>query len=280
MNSIRIPAVQGRFYPSDKDDILSNLKRMEDYAEIDPRISENCTIIGGVVPHAAHVYSGTQTTELFKHLYLNKKQIDTIIIINPNHSGVGPAIALDPHDQWMNALGKVDVDQILNRVLPYESDASAQEREHSAEVLIPFIQYYSGEDTPKILPICMRDQSAVAARELAKNLHNAIHNTGRKVLLLASSDFSHFLSPEKGYSRDQLVLERIMDRDITGIEKVVKEKNISVCGYGPIMTLMEYASEIDPAYKTKVIARGHSGEVSPSKEVVDYISMLVSITEE
>ena len=69
-------------------------------------------------------------------------------------------------------------------------------------------------------------------------------------------------------------MDRILDRNASGVEQSVIEKRISVCGYGPIMTLMEYAGSHSPEYKIKILARGHSGEVSPSLEVVDYISLI------
>jgi hypothetical protein len=102
-----------------------------------------------------------------------------------------------------------------------------------------------------------------------------VEETGRKVMVLASCDFSHFLSPEEGMDRDQYVLEAIVTKNAESVEKAVKEHRASVCGYGPIMTLMEFAGNYTPDYRVKVMARGHSGEVYPSSEVVHYISMIL-----
>ena len=97
----------------------------------------------------------------------------------------------------------------------------------------------------------------------------------RDILILASSDFSHYVSPEYGKEMDDLVIKEILALNTAAVYKTVISNNISVCGYGPIMTLLEYAKLIDPEVEVKILRRGHSGEVMASREVVDYISMLV-----
>ena len=71
------------------------------------------------------------------------------------------------------------------------------------------------------------------------------------------------------------MIDEILSRNSDGVEKVVNKHHVSICGYGPIMALMKYAGSIDPEYKINILARGHSGEVIPSPEVVDYVSMIV-----
>ena len=91
---------------------------------------------------------------------------------------------------------------------------------------------------------------------------------------LLSSTTSRICSPLAGREKDQLVLNEILSGNIRGVEGKVKEHRISVCGYGPIMTLMYLSKSMDPRYRTRILARGHSGEVHPGKEVVDYISII------
>ena len=93
---------------------------------------------------------------------------------------------------------------------------------------------------------------------------------------MASSDFSHFLSPEKGKEKDEHVLRNIFLLDSPAIEKVVNDERISVCGYGPIMTLIEYSKLVSEKPKVDILKMGHSGEIIPSSEVVDYVSILFS----
>ena len=271
---IRKASFEGRFYPDTKESVFQLIAEIEKRGKYPDQADFPGRVTGAVLPHAAHMYSGYQTVPFFSYLQRKKNLPDTFVIINPNHTGRGPGISLDPHEAWQNSAGTISLDKELSANLPYQYDPDAQRNEHSAEVIIPFIQYYFGNDTVQILPVCMKEHTSAAARQLADDLHRAVSETGRNILLIASSDFSHFLTPEEGYNQDQMVLDTIMDRDIGGLERIVNEHHISVCGYGPIMTLMAYAGLDDKQYSTSVLARGHSGEVSPSREVVDYISIL------
>ena len=270
---IRKAAYAGQFYPDSSEAIFQLLEEIEEREKYKPPTEISGSAIGAVLPHAGHMYSGYQTLPFFKYLSVNRIAPDTFIILNPNHGGRGPGIALDPHEFWSNPVGKVPLDIELAEALPYPSDADAQRNEHSAEVIIPFIQYYN-RDPFKILPVCMKEQTSSSAKKLAADLHHAVELTGRKAVVIASSDFSHFLSPEEGHAEDQLVLEEIKNRDIEAVERTIEKNSISVCGYGPIMTLMAYARRVDNNYRSTLLARGHSGEVAPSRDVVDYISIL------
>lgn len=271
---IRNAAFEGRFYPNTKKSIYHLIEEIDQQERYPVRSNLQGRIIGAVLPHAGHVFSGYQTVPFFQCLKNEKIVPDTFVIINPNHSANGPGIARDPHEIWRNAAGDIMQDMNLSGHLPYPENPLAQGNEHSAEVIIPFIQYYFRNHDVKILPLCVKDQTGNTARKLAAGLYQAVSETGRNIILLASSDFSHFLTPEQGYEQDQMVLEKIFIKDIEGLEKTVKKNRISICGYGPVMTLMAYAELVNEDYNSLLLARGHSGEVTPSLEVVDYISVL------
>jgi MEMO1 family protein len=271
---IRKASFEGRFYPDTKNSLFRLIAEIEKNEKYPVQDDFPGHVTGAVLPHAAHIYSGYQTVPFFRYLQSRGSSPDTFVIVNPNHTGRGSGIALDPHEAWKNTAGTIALDKELSANLPYQNDPDAQRNEHSAEVIVPFIQYYFGNDTVQILPVCMKEQTSAVARQLADDLYRAVSETGRNILLIASSDFSHFLTPEQGYRQDQMVLDAIMNRDIGGLERTVNKHYISVCGYGPIMTLMAYTGLVDKQYSANVLARGHSGEVSPSKEVVDYISIL------
>ena len=271
---IRKASYAGRFYPDSGEAIFQLLEEVEKRGKYSPPAQVSGRVIGAVLPHAGHIYSGYQTLPFFEHLSVNRITPDTFIILNPNHSGRGPGIALDPHESWNNPVGRVALDIQLAEALPYPNDPEAQRNEHSAEVIIPFIQYFYRDQKVKILPVCMKDQTSLSAIKLAADLHHAVEVTGRNAVVIASSDFSHFLTPEEGHRQDQLVLDKIKKRDVKAVEQTVVKNNISICGYGPIMTLMAYAGMIDNNYRSTLLARGHSGEIAPSRDVVDYISIL------
>ena len=271
----RNAVVEGQFYPATKERIFEQIREIERANRyLVPELSP-VRIFGAVLPHAGHIYSGYQTIPFFQLIKRLEMYPETFIIIHPNHSGLGQSVAVDDSDVWHNSIGEVPMDRDFASALDLPFDSWAHFKEHSAEVIIPFLQYYLPDHPFSIVPICMKDQSYRSASLIAKQIKKAVRETGHKIMLLASSDFSHFLSPEDGQKMDQHILENILARNTQGSEVVVKKHQISACGYGPIMTLMEYASAIESDYNVEILARGHSGEVNPSREVVDYISMIM-----
>ena len=270
----RSAAVEGRFYPSTKSRIFDQIMDIEQSGRYpEPDLSPDI-VYGAVLPHAGHIYSGYQTIPFFQLIRRHRLFPETFIIVHPNHSGLGPAYAIDESEIWSNSIGEVSVDMEFARAMKIPFDQRAHIREHSAEVIIPFIQYFLSDQAFSIVPISMSEQSHEHASAISKQIIRAAKHTGRKIMLIASCDFSHFLPPSEGKKMDQLVLDHVLQRHAAGVEQAVKENRISVCGYGPIMSLMEYARAHTPEYKIQVLARGHSGEVSPSPEVVDYISLI------
>lgn len=270
----RSAAVEGRFYPSTKSRIFDQIMDIEQSGRYpEPELSPR-KIFGAVLPHAGHLYSGYQTIPFFQLLRRHSLFPDTFVIVHPNHTGHGAPLAIDDAEIWSNSIGEVAVDTELARAMDIPFDARSHAREHSAEVIIPFMQYFSSEQGFSIVPVCMMDQTYKNAAHISERIIGAQKKTGRKIMLIASCDFSHFLPPSEGAELDQLILDRILERNTREVERTVVDRRISVCGYGPIMCLMEYASSRSPDYKFEILARGHSGEVSPSVEVVDYISLI------
>ena len=270
----RSAAVEGRFYPSTKSRIFDQIMEIEQSGRYpEPEFSPE-RIFGAVLPHAGHIYSGYQTIPFFQLLRRHRLFPDTFVILHPNHTGHGPAVAIDESELWSNSIGEVPVDIDLARAMKLSFDSRAHVREHSAEVIIPFIQYFLSDHAFSIVPVCMLEQSYSMAGHISKRLIKAVKKTGRRIMLLASCDFSHFLTPAEGAHMDQIVIDHILQGNAAEVERVVHENRISVCGYGPIMALMEYSRSQSSTYLTEILARGHSGEVSPSPEVVDYVSLI------
>jgi len=270
----RRAAVEGRFYPSTKSRIFDQIMEIEQSGRYpEPNLSPDI-VFGAVLPHAGHIYSGYQTIPFFQLIRRHNLFPDTFVIVHPNHSGHGAPLAIDESELWSNSIGEVPIDTDLAKAMKLPFDKRAHAMEHSAEVIIPFIQYFLSDHPFSIVPVCMMDQTHKNASLVAKRISRAIAKTGRKIMLIASCDFSHFLPPSEGSEKDQLILDHILERNAQGVELAVVENRVSVCGYGPIMSLMEYARSQSPDYKIEILARGHSGEVSPSPEVVDYISLI------
>jgi len=273
-NLIREPCAGGRFYPGKKSELeqMINLLVNREKESIQYYLSDY-QIIGAVLPHAGYVYSGYQTIHFFEILKHYKGTFDTFIIIHPIHRGGYPDFASDESNEWRTILGDTKLDDEFIRALEVPLSAKLHEYEHSGEVILPFIQKYISYPI-KIVPLGISRQNPVNAKEIAVKITNAVKKTRKRVCILASSDFSHYIEPEYGYKMDEKVVEKILKFDSQGVYREILEHDISVCGYGPIMTLMEYSKMNYPDGKVKIMARGHSGMVQPSANVVDYISIL------
>ncbi len=274
LRKTRKPAVSGMFYPANKNKLIKLIEDIDskETANFDKLYSEK-KIIGGVVPHAGYMYSGYQAVHFFKTLKLSKQPIDTIIILNPNHRGINSDVALDDSLYWETPLGKTEVDIEFSKALDLPFSSTPHLEEHSAEVMLPFIQYYLKEDI-KIVPVSILDQSYEMASKLANKIKQAVSKTGKNIIIIASNDFSHYVNPEIGHKQDNFVCEKIKNFDAKGVYEVVISNNISLCGYGPIMSLIEYSKFITPECKSKILRRGNSGDVTPSDKVVNYICIL------
>ncbi len=270
----RQAAVAGRFYPGTKDEISIQLAQIlqKETPDIDLSLSKK-PIIGAVVPHAGYMFSAYQAIHFFEILKNSQQQFDTFFIINPNHTGYGAEISLDENDYWETPLGKVEIDRDFYEFLDFSESADAHKFEHSGEVMLPLLQF-SLNYSFKIVPVTLTRQNPANARFIAQNIAKANNTLKKNICVIASSDFSHFVDPSEGRQLDNYVIEEILNLNSDGVYQQVKDKNISVCGYGPIMTLIEYAKIVTEKPQVKILKIGNSGEVIPSNEVVDYVSIL------
>jgi AmmeMemoRadiSam system protein B len=271
---IRKPAVAGSFYPGNRAQLAEMLRDIELEQESEDFLQHGTgKIIGGIVPHAGYIYSGRIALPFFQCIAASSIKFDTIIILHPNHHGRGPSIALDEHEIWETPLGQTLVDHDFGEYLKLERSLAAHQFEHSAEVMLPFLQYFL--DYPfKILPVAFSRLNPASARDLALRIKKAKDETKREVLLIASSDFSHFVSTGEGKKLDDKAIAHIFNLDTSAFYNTVNNNNISICGNYPIMTLMEFAKIDNKSPQVHMIARGHSGQVSQHDDVVHYVSML------
>jgi hypothetical protein len=231
------------------------------------------SVIGGVVPHAGYIFSGYEAVHVFELLRLSGIQYDTVVIINPNHSAWGNDISVDNSEAWRTPFGEVPINSDFASELPFPQSATENKNEHSGEVMMPFLQYFLNYDF-SIVPLVMTSQTFDAAKRIADNLYELSKRRSEKIAIIASSDFSHFVSPKKGEQMDDMVLEHVKNFNTQGIEQTVIQNRITVCGYGPIMALTEYTKRIAGKPGVEILKRGNSSKAYPSNEVVDYVSIL------
>jgi hypothetical protein len=274
----RTPVVAGQFYPESKDELSSLIKDIyqKEKKSIDTSYS-NKTIIGGIVPHAGYMFSAYQAVHFFENIRQHPKQFETVFIVNPSHTGMGNAIAIDDNDSWRSPLGETAIDKDFVEEMNLPVSESEQKREHSGEVMLPMLQHFLDYDF-KILPITITHQTFENASQVALEIFEANKKLNKNIVIIASSDFSHFVHPETGKKLDQLVIDKILTWETQEVENIIQANRISVCGYGPIMALMEYSKLKSDAANIDILKKGSSGDVIPSNEVVDYVSMIFYTT--
>lgn len=264
---IRRPAVAGSFYPGSKTTLE---KELAEYIEI----SENKRkVLGLVSPHAGYVYSGSCAGKGFGMVEIP----GTVIILGVNHRGFGHPFAVDGNDYWHTPLGDVALDIELrqkivtgSKIFAVDSDAGSSE--HSLEVQVPFIQYLRADS--KILPITvsswdLRDLT-LAGKELGK-----IVQDDRDLLLLASTDMTHFLDAKTAKSQDEKAIAKILKLDPKGLFNTVVEDDISMCGMATTV-IMLYAALESGAANVETVCYTNSGEASGDYDrVVAYYSAIV-----
>ena len=200
-----------------------------------------------VVPHAGYMYSGKTAAFTYKAIKRNQsiEKIESIVIIEPNHTGNGKPISVSIED-WETPFGKASNDKELSKAIVGNSgylqiDERAHEGEHSIEVQLPFTQYlFPGK---KFVFICMEDQSVMASELLSKAIIKAADELNRRILIIASSDFNHYESAEVAKRKDSKLLDAIKILDYKNFNKLIYETNDSACGFGPITVAMLFARD-------------------------------------
>ena len=278
--SIRQAVVAGQFYPKDKKELTTLLTKL---LADGPAIKTNALAV--VAPHAGYTYSGKTAGKVYSSIEIP----DTVIIMSPNHTGLGSPISLDPSEKWLTPLGSVDVDtNILKKIKENFSQAefnsNAQTREHALEVHLPFLQML--KPSVKIVPITLADMSLNSIKELgivlAEIIMDVENRTGSRPLLVASSDMTHFEDAEIAKNKDLLAIDKIKRLDTDGFIDVVETHNITLCGLYTIPVMIEavkhYSKLKKLSPKVDLIDYTNSGLVTgDSLEVVAYAGMIIHI---
>ncbi|MEM0149790.1 MAG: AmmeMemoRadiSam system protein B [Candidatus Micrarchaeaceae archaeon] len=240
---IRKSMFAGEFYSDDPKILRAFLSKALAEANVEGDVLK--TACAYVAPHAGYEYSGRTAAYAYKALGQNRllNDISTLVFIGPNHTGIGTPISVSSAD-WETPLGVVKNDlELSNAIVEASSiaefDETAHAGEHSIEVQLPFIQYMGLEK--RAVFICMGDQGIDASNDLANAILKASEALGRKIAVMASSDFNHYESKRIGERKDRALFEKIELLDYKAFNPLVESINSSACGYGPITVAMEYA---------------------------------------
>lgn len=259
----------GRFYPGTADSLKE---------ELDSYVNDKAKrvkALGIVSPHAGYIYSGKTAGEVYSKVHLP----DKYIILAPNHTGIGANISLYAKGSWQTPLGSVEVDsdlaeKILNKYNKIREDESAHMMEHSLEVQLPFIQYFKKDF--KIVPLTLMHLSLEECKGLGLSLAETIKESKEDILIIASSDMTHYESAKYAEKKDSLAISQIEEVNPEGLYNVVRNNGISMCGVIPT-TVMLYAAKELGAKKGTLVKYSNSGETSGNyDEVVGYAGLYVT----
>jgi AmmeMemoRadiSam system protein B len=271
----RKPAVVGTFYPSERDELMHLIDRCMKGVTVDKEAVASASSY--VAPHAGYVYSGPVAAYTYKALSLKAhlEKIDTFLIMGPNHTGYGTPISVSGVD-WNTPFGKVDNDTEFARELAgthgIEIDESAHRFEHSVEVQLPFLQTII--ERPRCVFVCMGDQSRESSGLLCGAINDAEKKLGRKIVVIASSDFNHYESAAVAKGKDMPAIKALEKLNVVEFYKQIEETDDSACGYGPIATAALYAKS-HGATRGRLLKYATSGDATGDYDsVVAYASLL------
>jgi MEMO1 family protein len=272
--SVRRPAVAGRFYPA-RVEVLS--RDLDSYLAGEEHAA--CAVveraIGCVVPHAGYMYSGRVAGAVYRRLPRRR----SYIILCPNHFGRGAPLAMMSDGVWLTPLGEAAVDSALGRALrkacPLVSeDASAHAEEHSLEVQLPFLQRQVG--TFSFLPVSIGVGGYAALESLGRGVAATVRAQAEPPLTIASSDMNHYEPDGVTRVKDRKAIDRILALDPRGLYDVLRVEDISMCGYGPTIAMLTAAKELGASHAELVKYATSADAGGDRSAVVGYAGIIVS----
>ncbi len=231
-------------------------------------------IVGIVSPHAGYIYSGAIAAHAYAELAADGRP-EIFIVVGVDHRGYGAAPATVQVDGgWETPLGVAKINTEVAKEIISNSDrirdsARAHSMEHSLELQIPFLQYVYGEI--EFVPVMISSGALSVFQDVGEAIANACKK--RNVVLVASTDFTHFESASSAKAQDEKAINAILKLDEEVLYRTVKENGISMCGYGSTSTVIKAARGLG-ANRAVLLKYGNSGEVSGDYEsVVGYGSL-------
>lgn len=277
----RRPAVAGLFYEGTKDKLLKQVEECF-LSKVGPgslprRHWGKTRVPALISPHAGLMYSGPVAAHGYLKLDVYSVP-ESVIIFGPNHYGIGTMVSIFPGGFWSTPLGDVRIDEKLAEEVAQKReffflDEESHVREHSIEVQLPFLQYLYGDF--KFIPICINDQSLEICVEIGEAVAEVV--SGRNILMIASTDFTHYEPHEVVLRKDKYALERISELDVDGLYRVMEKHDITMCGYGAVAALLAAAKKLG-AKKASLLKQSTSGETGGDYEsVVGYASCFIEL---
>lgn len=271
---IRQPSHAGTFYPRFGEQLTRQIDQW--LVDVAPP-AERERALGLVLPHAGYMYSG-QCAALGLHS-ISHENIDAFVILHPCHSGHHFDFSLSPFSEYANPLGSLKLDNPLYNLLSPHADQniglSYHQNEHSMEIQLPLINHFFPQAT--VLPIMIGNQIPSVAQRLAELLHDAIYKSSRRIVLLCSTDLSHYHKAAKAEHMDGELMNLLLALQPDKLWQAIADDHCEACGIGGILSLLYIANKYtNPSVRT--IQYTHSGKVSGNnQQVVGYLSAKICV---
>lgn len=234
-------------------------------------------IIALICPHAGYMYSGPIAAHSYYNLALDGKP-EIVVILGPNHTGMGSGVSLMSEGTWNMPLGDVNVDSDIAHKIWKSSkiidlDDTAHLFEHSIEVQLPFLQYIYGSDL-KFVPIAMLMQDLQTGRMVGNAIAEAL--AGKNAVIIASSDMTHYEPQEYAERKDRMATDAILKLDEEKLQSIVDSQEITMCGPGPVTAAITAAKKLG-ATKASMLCYKTSGDITGDySQVVGYLAVAIS----
>ncbi len=269
-SKLRQPVVAGQFYPASAQDIKKQISGFIDAQE--PKLD----VIACMLPHAGYIYSGRVASQTLSKIKIREK----VILFGPNHTGEGASFSIMTEGRWLTPLGEVNIDSRLAKKILASSeylkeDSLAHSGEHSLEVELPILQYFKQDF--EIVPIAFMSDDLIALKKIGEEIAGVIKEMGLKdkILLLASSDMTHYESQAEATLKDKKAISAILELNPNKLISEVKRFNISMCGVSPVAAMLSAAKSLG-AKRGQLVNYQTSGDASGDKSsVVGYAGIII-----
>lgn len=268
--AVRPSVVAGLFYTKKPEVLRQELHEM--FATVE-RKSAPGRIIGILAPHAGYMYSGPTAAAAYAQVM--GETYDPVVIVAPSHREFFKGVSVYPGEMYETPLGRVPIDSSLRRDLLaaapiVRSTESGHREEHAIEVQLPFLQYALG--TFSFLPLVVGHQTREACLSLGETLAEVVRE--RNVLLVASTDLSHYHPSSDARRLDQVVAEDVRSFDPERLMDDLEEGVAEACGGGPAVAVMK-ACRLLGASRMEIMDQCNSGDITGEHDsVVGYLSAI------
>jgi AmmeMemoRadiSam system protein B len=285
--TLRHPVVSGLFYPDSEQDLAQTVEgylEKVDRGSLARSIEEqtgipeplNLAPLVIVAPHAGYIFSGT--VQAHSYSLLQGRDLDTAVVVGPAHQVSFKGLSVNLDNAFKTPLGNAEVDiEFAKELTSFDSHIAQNEEshlsEHAIEVQLPFIQKVL--PNARIVPILIGDQRWESAVLLKDAVANAVKKLGRRCVLIASTDLSHYHSHVEAVELDDVLINDLKKMDAESLFSNIQSGNSEACGFGGIITGILLSRELGRG-KSAVLSYRDSGEVSGDRRrVVGYLSAVM-----